>query len=382
MRINVFGDFVASGQFACPSVCEKLHSMLINGDINICNFEAPINSEGKPTIKSGPNIQQPIESIEWLKLNKFNVVTLANNHILDYGVCGYHNTIMALKPIEYLGAGEWKNAYRPLIIEKEGLRIGLLALTHCEFGTLTDVYDKEHSIGTAWINHPSVDKIIIETRKNVDYLIVLPHAGLEDYEIPLPEWRDRYRSFINLGCDAVIAGHPHIIQGYEEYEGKPIFYSLGNFYFPNNNSELAWYYSVGVSINISAKGFTFNVIPLKFEDSYIEVCKDNDSYVKANIDRANAALLQDDTYIERINTICEKMLDYYIPAFGISLDDCNHISFLQRVRLALWKYRFPNYENNNQCLKLWQKTFILNNLRCESHRFCISRAIKNRLNIQ
>jgi poly-gamma-glutamate capsule biosynthesis protein CapA/YwtB (metallophosphatase superfamily) len=79
------------------------------------------------------------------------------------------------------------------------------------------------SIGCSWINHHRFNSIIKEAKTKVDYLIAITHAGLEMVDLPLPEWRDIYREMINMGCDAIVGGHPHVPQGYEIYNGKPIF---------------------------------------------------------------------------------------------------------------------------------------------------------------
>jgi len=91
--------------------------------------------------------------------------------------------------------------------------------------------ENENSSGFAWINHPKSNKIVGESKKKVDFLIIQIHAGEEDLHLPQPEWRKRYKEIINLGADLIIGHHPHIPQPVEFYKGKMIVYSLGNFYF-------------------------------------------------------------------------------------------------------------------------------------------------------
>ena len=73
-------------------------------------------------------------------------------------------------------------------------------------------------------------------KKEVDFIIFFAHAGLEHYDVPLVEWRERYKRLCDLGVDAVVATHPHVPQGYEKYNNKYIFYSLGNFYFSEHSA--------------------------------------------------------------------------------------------------------------------------------------------------
>jgi poly-gamma-glutamate synthesis protein (capsule biosynthesis protein) len=95
---------------------------------------------------------------------------------------------------------------------------------------------------------------------------VLPHDGIEYIDLPLPETIARYRDFIDYGADGVIASHPHCPQGWEKYKGKPIFYSLGNFFF--NSKETVnfkankphWYEGLCVVMIISDGKVSWEVI--------------------------------------------------------------------------------------------------------------------------
>ena len=86
------------------------------------------------------------------------------------------------------------------------------------------------------MNDLKVNHIILDAKKELDYLFILPHAGVEYTDAPVPELIARYRDFIDYGADGVIASHPHCPQGWETYKGKPIFYSLGNFLFNSKNT--------------------------------------------------------------------------------------------------------------------------------------------------
>ena len=88
------------------------------------------------------------------------------------------------------------------------------------------------------IYNKSVENMIREYRSNCDLLIMICHTGMEGWNIPLPEWRDLYKHFIDIGTDIVIAHHPHVAQGWENYNGGHIFYSLGNFAFNKGNKIL------------------------------------------------------------------------------------------------------------------------------------------------
>ena len=80
----------------------------------------------------------------------------------------------------------------------------------------------------------------------------MAHAGVENINIPIPEWRDIYKSFVDFGADVIIGTHPHVPQGWETYNDKPIFYSLGNFCFQkkNVNVQSYWYDSLCVILTL------------------------------------------------------------------------------------------------------------------------------------
>ncbi|MBS1212715.1 MAG: CapA family protein [Proteobacteria bacterium] len=204
-----------------------------SADYSVCNFEAPITGYGEKQRKSGPHLSQPAETISGLKRQGFDLLLLANNHSMDFGADGLAATLEASKSagMDALGAGQDSEAaYSPLIKDIGGVRVGLINACEAQFGVI-DQFERVSAAGYAWINHPKIDKTIIDLRRSCDFVIVFSHAGLEHYSIPQKEWRARYKHFCDLGADAVLGSHPHLPQGYEEYNGSLIFYSLGNFYF-------------------------------------------------------------------------------------------------------------------------------------------------------
>lgn len=366
MKINFLGDFVAN-RVQGIGISEALQARVDGADYTVVNFEAPVATEEKATLKSGPSLQQDVEAPAWLKRNGFDVFTLANNHIMDYGERAARKTVEVLGREATTGIGLGEEAYRPLVLEKDGIRVALLSLAELQFGMVHDSWSAEEAYGCAWINHPCVNRVVGETRGTVDFLIVVAHAGLEGYDVPLPEWRLRYRELIDLGADAIVGGHTHTAQGYEVYKGKPIFYSLGNFCFPRNRSrEDSWNLGEGVTLNLSKDGgAAFSTFGTRLvDDRTLEMLPEAEW--NAVLGQLNAAL-QGEGYIRHVDDIALHAMDGYNCLFDMG--GYIHVDRHIVKSVARW------------LLGRCRDVHALNNLQCESHRWTIARALrlKNKL---
>jgi len=232
-KIFACGD-VVNYQNTDGLVCAPdIEAIVQAADYSICNFEAPVIGFGSPQPKCGPHLAQPVSTVNGLKQQGFDLLLLANNHMLDYGKDGLVATLSSASSagVEALGAGVDENsAYAPLIKKIGDITLGIINACEAQFGVI-DHFSRDEKAGYAWINHTKIDTTIIALKKECDFIIVCAHAGLENYSIPQKEWRIRYRHLCDLGADVVIGSHPHVPQGYERHNASLIFYSLGNFYF-------------------------------------------------------------------------------------------------------------------------------------------------------
>ncbi|WP_261824637.1 CapA family protein [Vibrio neonatus] len=296
--VNLFacGDIVNYNNADGFLLTEELATIVKNADYSICNFEAPIHGYGSPQTKSGIHHSQREETISGLKAQGFNLALLANNHIMDFGREGLEATIDEANKsnIETLGAGTTHElAYAPLIKVINGLKIGILNGGEAQFGVI-DHFERDEQFGYAWINHPRIDRTILKLKEECDFILVFSHAGLEDYNIPQKEWRERYKHLCDLGADAVIGSHPHVPQGHEKHNDSLIFYSLGNFYFDGGR----W---AGIENNSFSIVLTMSKdIPITFKPVFhhtsngkVHISKDEK---KINLE-ALCGLLRDEYYI-------------------------------------------------------------------------------------
>ena len=346
-----------------PSITNVLNECDING----VNFEAPVKGNGKAEIKSGPVIFQHPKVPNWLIKNKFNLVSLANNHIMDYGLKGFKATVDSFSDITCVGAGNWEEAYSLKTIKVNRKTVGFLSLTHCEFGTLTDTTDLENTTGAAWICHPSIPKLIQKSSEEVDFLIIMAHAGVENINIPIPEWRDIYKSFVDFGADVIIGTHPHVPQGWETYNDKPIFYSLGNFCFQkkNVNVQSYWYDSLCVILTLDDNlKLNYDVKNISYRNNLISI--ENDPKIIRHSKEINNKIHNSFEYTKSVNENVLSLYSSYEHLFGASgflKIDYNKDFIIKVIKAFIRKKIFP-------------KTHLLNNIRCESHRWAIARAIK------
>ncbi len=186
-------------------------------DVVFGNFEGPINGEG--TSGGTSMVFSFNEDVApFLKSYGFNLLSITNNHALDQGWQGRDNTIAAFNANNLGWCGH------PSEVDKESIYYGKVKDKTFAFICFQDVTSK--------LNDEEAIKLIKEVRPNVDYLIVSIHWGYEYKHSPDSGTQiEPGKAFIDAGADFIIGHHPHVVQSFEEYNGKLIFYSLGNFVF-------------------------------------------------------------------------------------------------------------------------------------------------------
>jgi poly-gamma-glutamate synthesis protein (capsule biosynthesis protein) len=278
MRILFTGDINFRGiedltKEAREEILSELKPYLAKVDFRIPNLETPLAQKNKyePIKKSGPNLICPPENIIFLKAFQADGVTLANNHIGDYGEGATKDTLTLLDEngIMYAGAGaNIRQAYKAMYLKKDGICVAIVSVCENEFGIAT-----EEKYGSAGYNPRLLLRQIKEEKEKADYVIVVFHGGNEYNPLPSPETVDRYRFICDMGADAVIRGHTHCPQPYELYNGKPIVYSMGNLLFKNVNKmdcKDSWYYGY-ISILDIGNTVKLQIIPYKFDKEVTKI---------------------------------------------------------------------------------------------------------------
>lgn len=211
------------------SLLEKIRA----ADLFVVNQEFPFSNRGSAAADKQYTFRLPPERVSLLTDMGIDLVTLANNHSLDFGKEALLDTLDTLDQagLPHVGAGRnLEEAKAAVILEVGGKTIGFLGASrvipegswNAGAGTpgLLTTYDPAVLVG-------EIKKI----RESCDYVVVYVHWGIERDERPQEYQRTLGKQYIDAGADLVIGSHPHVLQGIEYYQGKPIVYSLGNFVF-------------------------------------------------------------------------------------------------------------------------------------------------------
>jgi hypothetical protein len=243
ITINITGDFCPGEiiNLSKPSTDIKpgnLTDIFKKGDLNITNLESPLTDSSDKIRKSGPHIKSSPRNTSLLKELDIGLVTIANNHIMDFGETGLNDTIKTLSEnsVLYVGAGSnLDEAQRPAYNDIKGLRLAVLNFTAHEFS----IANSEQP-GANPIDVIENYKQIISAKTTSDFQIVIVHTGIEHYGYPSPSTQKLFRFYASLGVSAVVGHHSHCINGYEIYKSVPIFYGLGNFIFEGKGYPSTW----------------------------------------------------------------------------------------------------------------------------------------------
>lgn len=205
-------------------------------DLAFANLESPIGAKGHFINM----FQAPPEAMKGLAYAGFDVVSLANNHTLDYHHEGMFETMRLLEEneIDWVGAGNnIHEARAPLIKEINGVKVGFLAYTEMWFVHAREPISWEGTAkepGVAPARLEIIVEDVNELKNTVDCVVVSIHWGKEYTHDPTPEQKLLARATVDAGADLVLGHHPHVLQGIEFYKEGVIAYSLGNFVFDIN----------------------------------------------------------------------------------------------------------------------------------------------------
>ena len=345
---EIFGDFL---------------SVIKNADFSVINLECPLTSVSSPITKTGPALKASPECIKSLAFAGIDLVTLANNHILDQGFIGLKDTleICHQNKIATIGAGlSKKEASEVFYVNLGNTRVAFIAIAENEWSTIG-----YNNYGANPLNPVDNFYTIAEAKKNASIVIVIVHGGHEMYQLPSTRMQKTYRFFIDAGADFVIGHHPHCVSGYEYYKDKPIIYSLGNFVFDNGKFGSLWNSGMAVLITMIDHKATFELIPFNQngEKAGLQLLKskEKDDFVTM-INELNC-IIDANMLEEEFKRFCQSRKKIYQSQ--IEPYSSKYLLFLRNKKM------FPSY---------WKKTkklLLENIIRCESHRDALLQILRN-----
>lgn len=245
---------------------EGLRETIAESDIFMANLEFPFSERGTQAVDKQFTFRVSPSRVSILQEIGPDIVTVANNHALDYGTDALLDTCDTLDGAGILHVGAGKNmeeAKQPQIIEKNGKKIGFLGVSRV-FPTGGWAAGPSHpGMFSAYDTAPVVQEIQ-KVKKECDYLVVYVHWGIERNTQPEAYQREMGHQYIDAGADLVVGSHPHVLQGIEPYQGKWILYSLGNFVFGSSIPE-----TMLVQASVDAQGETaLSLVPATSSAGY------------------------------------------------------------------------------------------------------------------
>ena len=227
----VLNNYNSSGIYGVVS--EPLLTEMQQGDITIANQEFPFSLGGTKAPDKQFNFRVDPMYTKIFSEMGIDLVGLANNHALDYGTEALTDTFTALKTagIAYVGAGDdLAHAMQPSIIQAGQRSFGFLAASRIIPEISWNVENQQPGMLCTY-DSALLCQAIQETKQQCDFLTVYVHWGIEKSSMPEEYQKQLAYQYIDAGADLVIGSHPHVLQGIEYYNGKPIVYSLGNYIF-------------------------------------------------------------------------------------------------------------------------------------------------------
>lgn len=264
--IGFTGDLSFSGYFkGCHTdnhlFDQKIREFFDFNDYNIINFESPITPCRMTKKKRLAHRCQP-DVLQFVHNNIKNpILSLANNHMMDFDRIGMVDTIESVEKenLPFIGAGRNIDEACKYIIVGDEIKVGILAVQYKKY----KIAGKRYAGPLHESKADYIKEKINELKPQVDHIVLVYHGGDEFLYAPMPYIRKLLKQYLDWGCDVVVAHHPHVVQGYELLGKKAIFYSLGNFIFDTDYQRAQEGTDKGMLLRLSfdKSGFSFDNLP-------------------------------------------------------------------------------------------------------------------------
>lgn len=233
-------------------------------DILFGNLETVLSTTGKEAKKSVVLKTSP-DSISYLVDAGFDILNIANNHVLDLGLEGFRNTLDLLDEheLEYIGASFEKSSLNSVVLERNGIKLGFLGYTIGRFKV-------PEEISISKIKEKKIISDIELIKDKCDFVVVSLHWGTENVFYPSPKQVEFAHKLIDHGATLILGHHPHVLQGIEKYKNGLIAYSLGNFQFDCKLSQSSINDSIILCVDFNKNEINdFQIIPIVINEDFV-----------------------------------------------------------------------------------------------------------------
>lgn len=328
----------------------------------IANLECPATMNNVPIVKTGPNLRAEPCDLKLLSDIGFDLLSLANNHILDYGILAVQETIERAGEcgIKTVGAGRNINdSRRPVIMNVESKKVGIISFAEAEFNLAT-----EFAPGANHFDPYTSFDDVRKLKKNSDYVIVLYHGGIEHYKYPSPLLQKKCRKFVMSGADLVLCQHSHCIGTMERITDGTIVYGQGNSVFGYREGNASWNEGWAVEIELETGKLLFRLLKATPDGVVYASEKEEEERLRQMLEES--CCLDDQEQIESLwSSFCQTQAAMDLPMLfgrGRVFNKLNRL-IGNRLIKALYSRR--------------KQRITMNLIRCESHHEVLQTILEN-----
>lgn len=353
MKLVLLGDLVPTAA-SIPAFeaedCEKLMGSALkemrSADFTLCNLECALTEEEKRIRKLGPNLKGKPAYAKVIRDCGIDACGLANNHVMDFGIQGFRDTVKALEEasIRHFGWGENEKDSRKAFFIQGEKKVGIVAVCEHEYS-----YALPDQMGSTPFDPFETMLDIEETKAQCDYLVVLYHGGKEQCLVPSPRLRKACRAMVHAGADLVLCQHSHCIGCRESHEGGEILYGQGNFNFAKYLDHPHWQTGLMVKLELGEKP-TVEYIPMLVTDTGITLAEgaEKEEILKGFASRSE--MLQDEkAWMAAWNEFCLSKVENYRGAVKRTYAEIPEGEECHQV--------FPHYLDCEAHLDVWKTLY-------------------------
>lgn len=371
LKLCILGDICpAKGFLAEFAQCEHeqifgdVLAELQSADISVANLETPASAHGAPIEKCGAAFCCDPVALQTVKNAGIDFLSLANNHILDYGGQAVNDTVAEAKKLGICTFGGGENAAdaaKPLFVEQKGWKLGFLSFAEQEF----NIAGEDTPGANLFDPYRSLNEIRA-AKERCDYLIVLYHGGIEHYALPSPLLQKKCRAMADHGADLILCQHSHCIGTAECWSGATILYGQGNAVFGKRGENEAWNTGLLTTVMLTEEEKNIAFRLLRAEEHGIRFASEKENAERLQKMAEQSACLSDPAEIKKKwDVFCEERASEYLPAMLCYNRVANKLNRMLHGKLT--KYLVSRSK----------KMVAMNIVRCDAHRDVLQTVLEN-----